>query len=242
MHDPFERRDCMKIIYSIAFFGVLFIILLFSGCTSTSPPVQTPTQTPTSVPTTAVVILSPTPTAVPFPNALALNEYATFGSADKIGKATIYGYEIKPNYNWTSPSWNSPREQAAASPPLELQHGYTMEKPQEGNTFLFVYVRVMNTGNNAVYAPSAKQFVVFSDGKAYNYSSVYSSDVIIDKVTGTQYDYQIGRGGTVGYIQPGESNKADGYLIYEIPAPFSPNTTYVVSNLDYQNKAVWKLG
>ena len=228
----------MKIIYTIAIFGVLFLVLLFSGCTSTSPPVQTQT----SVPTTAVVILSPTPTAVLFPDALALNEYATFGSADMIGKTTVYGYEIKPDYNWTSPSWNSPREQGAASPPLDIQRGYTMEKPQEGNTFLFVFVRVLNTGKNAVYAPSAKQFVLNSKGTLYNYSSVHDSDVIIDKVPGTQYDYQIGRGGTVGYVQPGESNKADGYLIYEIPAPFSPETTYVVSNLDYQNKAVWKLG
>jgi hypothetical protein len=193
------------------------------------------------MPTTAVVTLSPTPTAVPFPDALAQNEYATFGSADKIGKATVYRYEVKPSYTWTSPSWNSPREQAAASPPLELQRGYNLEKPQEGNTFLFVYVRVMNTGTNAVYAPSAKQFVVSSDGKMYSYSPVHSSDVIIDKVTETQYDYQIGRGGTAGYIQPGESNKAEGYLIYEIPATFSPGTTYVVSNLDYQTTAAWKL-
>ena len=227
----------MKFIYTIAVFGVLFFLLLFSGCTSTSPPVQTPT----TMPTTAVVTLSPTPTAVPFPNAMAQNEYATFGSADKIGKATVYRYEVKPSYTWTSPSWNSPREQAAASPPLELQRGYNLEKPQEGNTFLFVYVRVMNTGTNAVYAPSAKQFIVSSDGKMYSYSPVHSSDVIIDKVTGSQYDYQIGRGGTIGYIQPGESNKAEGYLIYEIPATFSPGTTYVVSNLDYQTSAAWKL-
>jgi hypothetical protein len=232
----------MKSIYSIAVIGVLFFVLLFSGCTSTSPPVSAQT----SVPTTAVVILSPTPTAtptaVPFPNALVLNEYATFGSGNERGKVTVYRYEVKPNYNWTSPSWNSPREQAATSLPNELQRGYNTEKPKDGDTFLFLYVRVQNTGNNAVYAPSAKQFVVFSDGKTYNYSSVHSSDVVIDKVTGTQYDYQIGRGGTVGYLQPGESNKADGYLIYEIPATFSPETTYVVSNLDYQNKAVWKLG
>ncbi|MDP3564458.1 MAG: DUF4352 domain-containing protein, partial [Methanoregula sp.] len=140
------------------------------------------------------------------------------------------------------PSWNSPREQAAASLPLELQHGYNMEKPQEGNTFLFVYVRVINTGDKAVYAPSAKQFVVFNNGKMYNYSSVHSSDVIIDTVTGTQYDYQIGRGGAVGYVQRGESNAADGYLIYEIPATFSPDTTYVVSNLDNKNQVAWKLG
>jgi hypothetical protein len=229
----------MNIRYTITFCGVLFIVLLFSGCTSTSPQVPAPTPVPTIA---AVVILSPTPTAVPFPNALALNEYATFGSADMIGKATIYGYAIKPSYNWTSPSWNSPGEQAAASQPIEIQRGYTMEKPQEGKTFLFVYVRVLNPGKNAVYAPTAKQFVVNSNGTLNNYSPVQGSDVIIDKVPGTQYDYQIGRGGVVGYVQPGESNAAEGYLIYEVPATFSPNSTYVVSNLDYQNQAVWKLG
>jgi hypothetical protein len=228
----------MKFFYTIAVFGVLFFVLLFSGCTSTSPPAPTPT----SVPTTAVEKLSPTPTVIPFPNALALNEYATFGNGNGQGKATVYRHEVKLNYNWTSPSWNSPGEQAAASRPLELQHGYNTEKPKEGNIFLFIYVRVLNTGNRALYAPSAKQFVVFKDGNVYNYSSVHGSDVIIDKVSATQYDYQIGQGGTVGYIQPGESNKADGYLIYEIPAPFSPGTTYVMSNLDYQNKSVWKLG
>jgi hypothetical protein len=228
----------MKIIRTTIFFGLLFLVILFSGCTSTSPPVQSPT----AIPTTAMVILSPTPTAVPFPNALALNEYATFGSADMIGKATVYGYDIKPGYNWTSPSWNSPAGQGAASQPLEIQRGYNRETPQEGNTFLFVHVRVVNTGKNAVYAPSAKQFVVNSNGTLFNYSPVQSSDVIIDTVPGTQYDYQIGRGGTVGYIQHGESNAADGYLIYEIPATFSPTTTYVISNLDYQNQAVWKLG
>ena len=117
-----------------------------------------------------------------------------------------------------------------------------MEKPQEGNIFLFVYVRVMNPGKNAVFAPSAKQFVLNSNGAIYNYSPVSGADVVIDKITGTQYDYQIGRGGTVGYIQPGDSNKAEGYLIYQIPATFSPKTTFIVSNLDYQNQAVWRLG
>jgi hypothetical protein len=170
----------MKIRYTILFFGVLFFLLLCSGCTTTSPQVQSPTSMPTTAVVTAVVILSPTPTTVPFPNALALNEYATFGSGDMIGKAKIYGYDIKPSYNWTSPSWNSPGEQAAASQPLELQRGYTSEKPHEGNTFLFVHVRVLNTGKNAVYAPSAKQFVVNSNGTLYNYSPVHGSDVIIE--------------------------------------------------------------
>jgi hypothetical protein len=44
-----------------------------------------------------------------------------------------------------------------------------MEKPQDGNIFLFIYVHVLNTGNNAVHAPLAKQYVVFSGWKVYNY-------------------------------------------------------------------------
>lgn len=213
-------------------------MLLFAGCTGSSPRVQT--QTP--FPATAVVIPSPTLTVVSFPNALGLNEYASFGGGNGQGSATVYRYEIRSHYNWTSPSWNSPREQAAASQPLELQNGFNMEKPGEGNTFLILFVRVENVGTKAVQAPLAKQFVVYSDGKMYNYTSVHSSDVLIDKVSGTQYDYPSGQGGTMGYIQPGESNRADGYLIYEIPASFSPGTTYVVANLDSQNQAAWNLG
>ena len=80
----------------------------------------------------------------------------------------------------------------------------------------------------------------------YNYSSVHSSDVVIDQVSGKQYTNQVGQGGTHGgtlwCINPGESNLAAGYLIYEIPVSFSPEKTYVMSNLDYQNTAIWKLG
>jgi hypothetical protein len=230
----------MKFFFTITMFGLLFFVLVFSGCTSSSQPVQTP------LPANAAVIPSPTLTAVPFPNALSLDQYAYFGGVNGQGSATVYRYEIRPHYNWTSSSWNSPREQAAASQPLELQYGYNMEKPGKGNTFLILFIRVEYVGNKAMHAPSANQFVVYSDGKMYNYSSVHSSDVLIDKVSGTQYDNQIGqgrtRGGTIFDIKPGESNVADGYLIYEIPASFSPGTTYVVGNLDYQNQAVWNLG
>jgi hypothetical protein len=171
-----------------------------------------------------------------------MDQFSCFGSGNGQASAIVYRYEIRPYYNWTSSSWNSPREQAAASKPLELQNGYNMEKPKEGNTFLFIFIRVENIGNQTVRAPSANQFVVYSDGKMYNYSSVHSSDVVIDQVSGKQYDYLFGQDRSVGYIQPGESNQAEGYLIYEIPASFSPEKTYVMSNLDYQNTAIWKLG
>ena len=234
----------MKFSDIIIIFGILVIVLLSAGCTGTSPAIQTqaPVQAQTSSPATAMVTPSPTPAPVLFPTALAPGEYYTFGTGDQKGKATVYRYEVKPTYNWTAPSFNSPREQTASSGALEVQYGYNNEKPAQGNEFLFIYVRVINTGNKAVYAPSAKQFVVNFDGKAYNYTSVHSSDVVIANVSGTQYDYQIGKGGVVGYVQPGDSNSADGYLIYEVPVAFSPEKTYVLSNLDFQNQAVWKLG
>jgi hypothetical protein len=188
------------------------------------------------------VIKTPTPTPVPFPNALALNEYATFGDVKQQGKATVTGYGAKPTYGWTDPSWNSPSEQLDASQPLELQRGYNLETPQDGNTFLFVFVSVQNTGTETIFVPSAKQFVVFSDGKAYNYTSVHGSDVIIKGVSDSQYRFMRGQRDPIEYIQPGDNTKVEGYLIYEIPASFSPDRTYVASNLDYKNSAVWKLG
>lgn len=229
----------MKLIYTSVIFGVLFLILLSSGCINTSPPVQTPTAIPTAVPTT--VVLAPTQAPDQFPDALAVNQSANYGNENQNGKATVYRYNVKPTYSWTDPSWNSPRQMLDASQPLELQRGYNLEKPQEGHTFLFVYIRVENTGQKAIFAPSAKQFVVYSNGQTYNYSSVYGPEVIIDTVTDSQYRNQRGQRDPIEFIQPG-GNPIEGYLIYDIPANFSPATTYVVSNLDYKNSAVWKLG
>lgn len=224
------------VVHAIAIAGVFFIVILFCGCASTSPK----SPVPASVPLTPV-IPSPTPTHEPFPNALSLNTASTFGPADMTGQVMVTKYMIKPNYNWTSPSWNSPREQAAASPPLTLQRGYNMEKPHEGTTFLFVFIRLVNTGSKAIYAPSPQQFVINGDGEVYSFRSVSGADVTIDGVLERQYDYLIGKGGTGGYVQPGESNKVEGYLIYEVPAALSPEKMYLVGNLDYQTRAVWKL-
>jgi hypothetical protein len=231
----------MKSFFAIFTSGLLFFGIVLAGCMSLSMPVQAPISPGAlAVPSP---VLTAVPTVVPYPNARELDEYTCFGG-DEMGQAaaTVYRYEIRPYYNWTSSSWNSPREQASASQPFELQNGYTMEKPGKGNIFLFIFIRVENDGARIAYAPSAKQFVVYNDGKMYNYSPVHSPDVIIDKVSGKQYGYQTGeQEGSVMYIQPGESNRADGYLIYEIPAPFSPGTTYVVSNLGSQDRAEWML-
>jgi hypothetical protein len=235
----------MKFFFPVATIGFLVIILFCSGCVNSSPQVPLQTTVPAPSATTASPGGStpvPTTATAVYPGALSLGRYATFGSGSQTGEATVYASEIRPNYTWTAPSFNSPGEQAASSPPNEIERGYNLEKPGEGYTFLFVYVRVNNTGSSAVYAPSASQFVVYNKGILYNYTSVHGPDVVIDTVSGTQYDYEIGRGGAVGYIKPGTSNEAEGYLIYEVPAAIYPPDTYVVVNLDYRNQAVWRLG
>jgi len=228
---------------SIAVFipiGFLTLAVILAGCTSSSPAV--PVQT-TAVPATAVTTIpTPTATPVPFPNALALNAYGSFGSGEKTGKAAVYKYLVRPNYTWTAPSYNSAHEQSVYNQPNDIQYGYNIQKPADGNVFLFVYLHVVNTGTSAVNAPSAKQFTVNINNVAYSYSPVSSSDTVVNNIDGTQYDFSFGSGNTVGYVLPGESNAADGYLIYEVPASFTPEKTFVVGNLDFQTQAVWKLG
>jgi hypothetical protein len=225
-----------EIFYPLAVFGVLVIFLLFAGCTSTTPHVQKPTYAPTTT-----VALTPATTPPPlFPNALALNETVQFGSGNKQGEATVYNYEVLSNYNWTSPERNNPYQEVAAGP-SGIENGYNTETPHEGNTFLFVFVKILNTGKDAIYAPSANQFVVYSNGAAYNQSSIPTSGVTINQVSGTQFVDLTGSGGTVGVVRPGEGNALDGYLIYQIPSSFSPNATYVTCSLDFVNQSVWKL-
>jgi hypothetical protein len=180
--------------------------------------------------------------AAAYPDALAVGQYSTFGSGTKEGKATVYRYSVNPTYNWTEPSFNSPHDQLAASGPNGIQHGYITETPGDGNTFLFVYVRVIDTGTTAMYIPSPSQFVVINGGTAYNYTSVRSSDVVIHNVFENQYDFRLGADGVIGNIQPGDSNAAEGYLIYEVPQSIPAQDTYVIVNLDYQTRAVWRLG
>jgi hypothetical protein len=228
----------MKRIAAFTLLAWLVLIVTFCGCTGTSPapmPVATTVQI-TPLPT-------PVPTLVPdpYPNASAPNVPVPFGSGKKTGEMAVYGYTIKPSYTWADPSWNSPREQAASSNPLETQKGYNTKKPQEGNTFLFVYLNVASTGTESVWAPSPKQIVVFSEGKTYEYSSLASSQTTVDGVLGKQYDFQIGTGGTGGYVQPGKSNNVKGFLIYEVPASLVPARTYVIATPDSKTQGVWKL-
>jgi len=219
--------------------GVLVLVLLSCGCTQEQKPVTM--VTPTPVPSSTLTMV-PTPTTNPYPDAKPLNTPVAFGSGDMTGTATVTKYYIKPNYTWTSPAWRSAHAQAVYAPALETQTGYNTETPAAGNTFLILYFRIENTGTKAIVAPSPRQIVVSVDGNIYGYLPVSDSGVIIDGISGTQYDYLLGTGGTGGYVQPGPSNAAEGYLIYEIPESATPDKIFILANADYQTQAVWVPG
>jgi len=219
--------------------AISILILLFFSCACTSPAPQAPSS---GTPVTTPVITTAAPTPIPYPDALKLGQQVPFGTSDKTGQATVYRADVKQNYTWNSPSWNSPREQAASGPLLDTQRGYNTATPRDGNSFLFVFIKAASTGSSAVYAPSSQQCVVSINGQTYAYQTVASADVTISGVVQKQYDFLLGKGGSGGNIQPGASNAVDGYLIYEVPAPVVTEKTFLLCNLDQKTQAVWKLG
>jgi hypothetical protein len=225
----------MKPVSSFFLFCIVAAFLVISGCAGTQPGT---TPAPVVVTTTAMPVLVPTL----YPGALALNTEVPFGIAGRNGTATVYKAELRSTYQWASPSFNSPRDQEKAGDSLfATQKGYNTEKPKDGNTFLFVYVRLANTGAESIVVPSPHQFIVHADGNTYAYSPVMGSDVTVSSVRVGQYDYQIGRGGVAGSLQPGASNAADGFLIYEVPAAIDLSKAAMVITIDPEHTSAWKL-
>jgi hypothetical protein len=226
----------MKRAHIFGLFCIVAILIALGGCSSTAP------RTATPIPAVVTTTVPPAPEPTLYPGALALNQEARFGVAGKNGTATVYKAEVRSSYSWNSPAFNSPHEQIEAGEPLGTQQGYKTENPETGNTFLFVYVRLVDTGSERMVAPSPNQFVVDYNGKTYSYSSVRGSDVTVSSVRVGQYDYQIGRGGEAGSILPGAGNAADGFLIYEVPATIDLSKAVMVVTLDPEHAPAWKLG
>ena len=226
----------MKPVTSVCLFCIAALFIVAGGCTTPASGPTTPA--PLIVTTTA----TPFPEPTLYPGALILNEQVPFGIAGRNGTATMYKAEIRSSYQWSSPSYNSPRAQQEAGESLfATQHGYNTRKASDGNTFVFVYVRLENTGKENIVVPSPNQFILHYDGKTYPYSSVEGSDVTVSSVRVGQYDYQIGRGGVAGSLQPGQSNAADGFLIYEVPATIDLSKAAMVVVLDPEHTSAWKL-
>ena len=232
----------MKPVHIIGILGIITVLIFCAGCTSSSQLAPPQSAIPTTISTPSTTIATPVPTITPYPGTLALNQKVTFGKEGQTGILTVYNAKILPSYSWTDPTFNSPHDQLKAGDTLlSTQRGYNTQNPADGNVFLFVYARLINTGTTSFGARSTGQFIVNYNGMDYAYHPISGSHFTFANGLGSPYNYDFVNGGVTGFVALGSANAADGFLIYEVPASFDIRKAAVVVTLDADNKAAWAL-
>jgi hypothetical protein len=230
------------------------LILLVAAAACAGPSAPEPATTPlppatvvttTVPPTTVPTAVLPTPTPEPFPGALPLNGVALFGNGTRwTTDVTVYKVWINDSYQWWSPDDNR----------------YYMQVAPEGEKYLVAFVDMANQGTDrAPLPPQANLNVLYGadiispdPGHPLPNQKVDSPPSIVliheieftKKMYASEYveDFGYSHGEKLGYITPGESNAVDGYLVYEVPASLTPETSYFRIVLPGQDPAIWKLG
>ena len=202
----------------------LFLAAFLAGCSGTGSPraVGTPAATPATEATTPV----PQTTAPPalFPNALPLGTPYTYGRQDIAVEATVSDVRVMDGYQWWSPGWGQ----------------YYNTTPESGDHFLFAHVSLVDRGTARGRFPPPSMFILSGDGNTYSEYTERDNSLSIKGFDVKQFDYYYNDTG--GWIDPGESNKIEGFLLYEVPASLTPDHAYLDVTFTSQAAAVWKLG
>jgi hypothetical protein len=233
------------ILAAAAVFVVLPKISSESSQISPGPASGTGTiTTPTTVPVTAVpTTVVPTPTPDPFPNALLLRDGFPFGEGKIASEGTVYRIWMNETYSWHN----------------DMDNKYYLQKPKPGNKYLFVFINVFNKGDTRVWPPTSSNVVVHYNGQKYSpdpthYLPDTSSDrkataievkevQYFSKFFGSEYveDFGYSHGMQLAYLYPGKSNAIDGYLVFDVPASFTPEKAYAEIVFNGNEVGVWKL-
>ena len=205
----------------------LIVTALLAGCGERvpSPPQETPSVT-TPPATTPVTTEAPQVTAVPepFPGALALGAPYRYGREDIGMEVTVYKVKVMDEYDWWSPKWGR----------------YWNTSPNRGNHFLFVLVRFIDRGTARALLPAPHTLVLRSDGNSYVETTDRDNSLWIKGIDVKQYEYYFED--TAGWIDPGESNRIEGFLIYEVPESVEPANSYIDVIFSSKANATWRLG
>jgi len=207
----------------------LLLTGLLAGCSENVPPrvPDTPAVTttpPTPLPVTTVVPMT-TAEPEPFPGALSLGTSYRYGREDISMEVTVYKVRAMDEYEWWSPQWGK----------------YWNTTPKEGNRFLFAFVRFVDRGTARARLPSPSLFVLHGDdGSAYIETSDRDHSLWIKGIDVKQYDYYYDDKG--GWIDPGESNQVNSFLIFEVPESLTPDHAYLGATFSSKAAAVWRLG
>ena len=206
----------------------LFLISILAGCGGQAPPQVPETPAATTAPLTTPSSAARTPEVIatpePFPDALSLGAPYKYGRDDIAMEVTAYKVKVMDEYDWWSPKWGR----------------YWNTSPEKGNQFLFAFVRFVDRGTARARLPSQSMFVLRGDGTSYVQTTDRDNSLRIKGIDVKQYDFYFDT--TAGWIDPGESNGVDGFLLYEVPATLTPGHAYLEATFSSKAAAVWKLG
>jgi hypothetical protein len=210
-------------------FALLLIATLLAGCGQQAAPQAPETPATTSAPAPTVPDTTPVPptttaSAEPFPGALSLGTPYRYGREDIAMEVTVYRVKEMDEYEWWSPNWGR----------------YWNTSPKRGNHFLFALVRLIDRGTARARLPSPGMFVLHADGNTYVETTDRDNSLWIKGIDVKQYEYSFED--KAGWIDPAESNKVEGFLLYEVPKSVTPDRAYLEVTFSSKADAVWKLG
>jgi hypothetical protein len=215
---------------------------------TTAPPSGlTPGQIPgqisggnTSAPAPDVTI-----TPVPSQDILDLKENYLFGNGTTWNsEATVYRIWINDTYRWFSPDDNQ---------------YYTKVAPA-GKKYLFVFLSMVCKGTDRAPLPQQNNIYVLYDNAIISPDPTHAlptkypdSSPKVVRIGEIEFsknrfntelieDFGYSHGQRLGYINPGESNAVDGYVIFEVPASLEPENAYISIVMPQSDTAIWKLG
>ncbi len=232
------------------------ILLVFAtGCVGTEPAKEAP-PLPITVVTTATKV--PTPVPVPdvteqvtpatsqYPEALPLKTMYPFASdTNRKSEVTVYRTWINDTYRWFNPADNA----------------YETREAPSGKKYLFIFITIIDLGTERITIPSQNNIYVVYDGAMFSpdpnhalpTKNTDSSPRLIrvaeiefskKQFGNSEYveDFGYSHGLKQDFVNPGESNAVDGYIIYEVPEDLTPENAYVRRVSPGTRETIWKLG
>lgn len=213
------------------------------AATPASPHEQTPGgQIPGGNASTPAPVATVTPGYSP--DVLNLKANYLFGNGTTWNsEATVYRIWINDTYRWFSPEDNQ----------------YLTKVAPFGKKYLVVFISMVCRGTDRAPLPQQNTIYVLYDNAIISHDPAHalptknpdSSPKVIrigeiefsKKRFNTEYieDFGYSHGQRLGYINPGESNAVDGYVIFEVPASLEPENAYVSIVMPEADTAIWKL-
>ena len=254
------RALCLYILFLVF---LCFAIIILAGCVTMAKNVYhdnfASTPIPTTIPPTpepiATPILTPimTPTPLPTPDPVIafkmqggynMSEWFHFTRKAYRDRVTIdvtaYRYQLRSQYHLN----DDPK---------------TLVLPKKGNNFLFVWVKVISSSTTSIGGYDHRSFRIRFRGATYNpglevqpiRELMIYSDLLHQFRTGP-IGYEWGKvyesKDTAGdmefielpYMDPGQSNAWDGYLLFEVPRAAIPEELVLMGDFDNMFHARWQ--